>query len=126
MSGWIARTLDGIGRVLPAGRVPSPPIHRQPAALSGYAQRKALYAAAVHCSNLAFLTTDSNGIITGWNPGAERLFGYSAHEVIGRDIAALVPADRRDEIAMIRDKFRGGGRIENFPTVRLTKAGRCT
>lgn len=120
----ITRALEGIGPVPPVGGAASSPVHRQSAALSGHAQREALYAAAVHCSNLAFLTTDSNGIITGWNPGAERLFGYSADEVIGRDIEVLVPADRRDEIATIRDKFRRGARIENFATVRLTKDNR--
>lgn len=126
MPGWITRALEGAGRVLPARSrgVASADIKSPPAALSGHAQREALYAAAVHSSNLAFLTTDSNGIITGWNPGAESLFGYSADEAIGRDIEALVPPDRRDEIAMIRDKFRTGQRIENFATVRLTKDGR--
>ncbi len=93
-------------------------------ALAGYAERETLYAAAVHSSNLAFLTTDRAGAITGWNPGAERLFGYSAEEAIGRDVEMLVPPERRDEIAMIRDKFCRGQRIDNLSTVRLAKGGR--
>ena len=93
-------------------------------ALAGYAKSETLYAAAVHSSNLAFLTTDRGGLITGWNPGAERLFGYSAEEAIGRDTEMLVPPERRDEIPMIREKLRTGQRIDNMSTERLAKGGR--
>lgn len=127
MSGWITHALENAGRFLPArwrGVAAAAGITNFPAALSVRAQREALYAAAVHSSNLAFLTTDNDGIITGWNPGAERLFGYSTDEAIGRNIEVLVPPDRRDEIEMIRTKFRAGQRIESLATVRLTKDGK--
>ncbi len=93
-------------------------------ALAGYAKRESLYAAAVHSSNLAFLTTDRDGRITGWNHGAENLFGYSAGEAIGRDMEMLVPPERRDEIPIIRERFRTGQRIDNMNTVRVAKGGR--
>ena len=86
--------------------------------------RDSIYAAAVHSSHLAFLTTDTNGVITGWNPGAERLFGYTAEEAIGQDIEMTVPPERHHELSLIRDKFCAGERINNFRTVRMAKGGR--
>jgi PAS domain S-box-containing protein len=99
-------------------------IKSRSAALAGYAKREELYAAAVQSSNLGFLTTNTFGIITGWNPGSERLFGYSAEEAIGRGVEMLVPPERRDEIAMIREKCRTGERIDNFATIRVGKGGK--
>ena len=89
-------------------------IRLRTATIADYAERETLYAAAVHSSNLAFLTTDTNGIITGWNPGAERLFGYSSDEAVGRDVEMLVPTDRRDEVGSIRSKTQAGLRVDNF------------
>ncbi len=99
-------------------------IENRSAELAGYANREPLYVAAVHSSNLAFLTTDLDWVITGWNPGAERMFGYSAEEAIGQSMDMLVPPERNDETAMIREKFRNGERIDNLDTVRLAKGGR--
>lgn len=96
-------------------------IKSRSAALAGYAERELLYIAAVNSANLAFLTTDTNGTITGWNPGAERLFGYSADDAVGRNIEMLVPADRRDEIAFNRKIAQTGELVDNFATVRLGK-----
>src|ERR1035441_514811 len=119
MPGWINRAIDGIERVLPA---------RVPGAMSKLSTRLRrplrLMTAAVQSSNLAFLATDINGIITGWNQSAERLFGYSANEAIGCGTEMLVPDDRRHQVETIRGKFRAGERIDNMATVRLGKGGK--
>lgn len=85
---------------------------------------EAPFASAVQSLNLAFFTTDMAGIITGWNSGAEQLFGYSSQEIIGCDIAILVPIDRRGEIETIRSQLNNGQRVDNLATSRLAKGGR--
>lgn len=125
MARWINRTLASAGRMLPARwQRRASATADVPAAPSPEAQRDAFYAAAVNSSNLAFLTTDIHGLLTSWNPGAERLFGFSAKEAIGRDIESLVPPARQDEVELIRKKFRTGQRVERFSTIRVGKDGR--
>jgi PAS domain S-box-containing protein len=99
--------------------------HRRTAvALDQEAERARLYSAAVASSQDAILTMTPEGVLTGWNPGAERLFGYSAVEVIGQSYVNLVPPDRRDEPKTITAKILAGEPIEHFDTVRLHKSGR--
>ena len=74
-------------------------------------------------SDDAILSKDTNGIITSWNRGAERLFGYSADEVIGKSVTLLIPADRHDEEPQILERIRRGERIDHYETVRLRKDG---
>jgi PAS domain S-box-containing protein len=64
------------------------------------------------------------GVITSWNAGAQRLYGYSAEEVIGRSIALLVPPEREDELPTILKRLRRGERLAEFETVRVRKDGR--
>ena len=119
MPDWITRAFGGVGRALAArSSTFAASDDGSPSELSG---REALYAAAVHSWSLAFLSTDRDGIITGWNPGAENLFGYGAAEAVGRDIEAVVRPYRDDEVGIVRDKFRAGERIPNFATVSATK-----
>lgn len=80
-------------------------------------------AAIIESSDEAILSTDLQGIITSWNRGAERLFGYIADEAIGRPINILIPADRRDEEPRIFERLRRGERIDHFETVRQRKDG---
>jgi PAS domain S-box-containing protein len=80
-------------------------------------------AAIVESSDDAIIGKDLNGIITTWNRGAERLFGYSEQEVIGRPVTMLMPPDRVDEEAVILERIRRGERIEHFETVRRRKDG---
>jgi PAS domain S-box-containing protein len=80
-------------------------------------------AAIVQSSEDAIIAKTLDGIITDWNPGAERLYGYAAAEVVGRPISVLVPPDRQEELAGIMAGLRRGERIAPFETVRLRKDG---
>jgi PAS domain S-box-containing protein len=82
-----------------------------------------LLSAIVDSSDDAIISKDLNGIITSWNKGAERLFGYSAHEAIGKPVTILIPADRLDEEPQILSRIRSGERIDHFETVRRRKDG---
>jgi PAS domain S-box-containing protein len=80
-------------------------------------------AAIVESSHDAIIGKDLNGIVTSWNPGAERLFGYSAREMIGRPITTIIPPElQEDEQRILKTIGRGEG-VEHFETVRLTKGG---
>jgi PAS domain S-box-containing protein len=80
-------------------------------------------AAIVESSHDAIIGKDLNGIVTSWNPGAERLFGYSASEMIGRPITTIIPPElQEDEQRILKTIGRGEG-VEHFETVRLTKGG---
>ena len=80
-------------------------------------------AAIVDSSFDAIISKDLNSVITTWNPAAERLFGYSAAEAIGRSILFLIPENRRDEEAAIIARVRKGERVETYETVRLRRDG---
>ncbi len=87
-------------------------------------ERMAQLAAIVASSNDAIIGKTLDGVITSWNHGAERLFGYSAQEAIGRSIEFLIPAERQDEEVRIREAIASGEPVEHFETVRLHKDGR--
>ena len=80
-------------------------------------------AAVAEASDDAIVARDANGIITGWNPGAERLFGYPADEAMGRSITILTPVGYENEEPEIRERSRGGERIERYETKRRRKDG---
>ncbi len=84
----------------------------------------AYLAAIVESSDDAIISKDLDGIITSWNHGAERIFGYRAAEAIGQSIMIIVPPDRRAEEIEILAKLRRGERINHFETVRLAKDAR--
>lgn len=81
-------------------------------------------AAIVEFSDDAILTKDLEGTIVTWNKGAERLFGYTPDEAIGRSVQMLIPADRQDEEPRILAQIRRGDRIDHYETVRRCKDGR--
>jgi PAS domain S-box-containing protein len=80
-------------------------------------------ASLIETSEDAIITKDLKGIVTSWNKGAERIFGYEANEMIGKRISLLMPPDRPDEEPSILARLRKGQRIEHYETVRRRKTG---
>ena len=80
-------------------------------------------AAMVESSDDAIIGKSLEGIIMDWNRGAERLYGYTAAEVIGRPISLLIPQDRPDELPAIMEQLKRGERIDHYETERVTKHG---
>ena len=80
-------------------------------------------ASVAETSEDAIITKDLDGIITSWNKGAERIFGYEADEMIGKPINLLIPPDRPDEEPSILARLRKWQRIEHYETVRRRKDG---
>jgi PAS domain S-box-containing protein len=80
-------------------------------------------ASIVESSDDAIVSKDLNGVIINWNQGAERIFGYTAEEVVGKPITILIPPDRLDEEPSILERIRRGERVEHFETVRMRKHG---
>jgi PAS domain S-box-containing protein len=82
-----------------------------------------LLAAIVNSSDDAIVSKNLDGIVTTWNAGAERVFGYMAEEMIGQPVLKLVPKDRKEEEPRILDRLRRGERVDHFQTVRVRKNG---
>jgi PAS domain S-box-containing protein len=89
-----------------------------------YAERERLFSAAVESSHDAIVTKTLDGRITGWNPAAERLFGYTATEAVGHGIDLIVPPDRLSEMHDILYRIGRGEKIDHYETMRLRKDGR--
>jgi PAS domain S-box-containing protein len=79
--------------------------------------------AIIESAEDAIITKTLEGIITSWNKGAERIFGYTAQEIIGKPVATLIPPDHIDEEPRILARLRRGERIEHYETVRSRKDG---
>jgi PAS domain S-box-containing protein len=88
------------------------------------AEAQSLVSLIVASSDDAILSKDLNGTITSWNRGAERMFGYTAEEMIGSSILRIIPPDRHSEEAAILSKLRRGERVDHYETVRRKKDGR--
>jgi PAS domain S-box-containing protein len=80
-------------------------------------------AAIVNSSDDAIVSKDLTGVISSWNKGAERLFGYTAAETIGQSITMLIPPDRQGEEPEILARLKRGERVDHFETVRVRKDG---
>ena len=83
-----------------------------------------LLAAIVEASDDAIISKSLEGVVLTWNGGAERLFGYTAEEAIGRSIEILIPQELRHEERSILERLRRGERIVHYETVRMAKSGR--
>ena len=80
--------------------------------------------AIIESAEDAIISKTLDGIITSWNKGAERIFGYTAEEVIGKPVLILIPEEHLDEEPTILARLRAGDRIEHYETVRVRKDGR--
>jgi PAS domain S-box-containing protein len=85
---------------------------------------RARLAAIVESSEDAIIAKTLEGVITDWNRGAQKVYGYAAEEVLGKPINILVPPDRPNEIPTILEKLRNGEAIDHYETVRVAKDGR--
>jgi PAS domain S-box-containing protein len=109
---------DAKGRVIGASKV------ARDITQSKQADRAALLLSAiVDSSDDAIISKDLNGIITTWNIGAQRVFGYTAAEVIGKPVTILIPSDRLDEEPEILSRLKRGERVDHFETIRKRKDG---
>jgi PAS domain S-box-containing protein len=80
-------------------------------------------AAIVESSDDAIISKNLDGVIVSWNKGAERLYGYTAEEIVGKPLAILVPPEHSDELPAIMERLKRGERIEHYETVRVRKDG---
>lgn len=87
-------------------------------------EKQAMLSAIVESSDDAIISKDLNGIIRSWNPGAQRIFGYSEKEVVGKSVTILIPNERLQEEVRILSKIRNGESLDHFETVRKTKSGK--
>jgi PAS domain S-box-containing protein len=88
-----------------------------------FASPESLLAAIIGSSDDAIVSKDLNGIVTSWNHGAERIFGYTAEEMVGQPILRVIPPDRQQEEPKILEQLKLGNRIDHFETVRMRKDG---
>ncbi|REH01822.1 PAS domain-containing sensor histidine kinase [Flavobacterium aquicola] len=86
-------------------------------------EQQALMASIVNSSDDAIISKNINGIVTSWNVGAERILGYTADEMIGKNIGILVPLGCRDEEVKILNTIKSGHSVEHFETRRVKKNG---
>jgi PAS domain S-box-containing protein len=94
-----------------------------PQQAGGFDDPIGLLAAIVESSDDAIVAKTLDGTIIAWNAGAERLYGYTATEVVGRNISIVVPLDRSGELADLLNRLSNGERIDHFDTKRVTKGG---
>jgi two-component system sensor histidine kinase VicK len=99
-------------------------IARDITGLKKYSEKSLILSAIIDSTDDAIISKNLNGIITSWNPSAERIFGYLPEEIIGQSVLKLIPPDRQDEETLILSRLRKGERVQYFHTKRLTKAGK--
>jgi PAS domain S-box-containing protein len=109
---------DSEGRVIGASQ-----IARDITVLKRGARADLLLAAIVSSSDDAILSKSLEGVITSWNAGAKRIFGYEAEEMIGQPVTKLIPRERQDEEPKILERLRRGERVDHFETTRVRKNG---
>lgn len=109
---------DGQGKIVGASKVA-----RDITAQKRGSQADQLLAAIVSSSDDAIISKSLEGVITSWNEGARRIFGYAPDEIVGQSVLKLIPADRQDEEPRILERLRRGERVDHFETIRVRKNG---
>src|ERR1051325_8005042 len=92
-------------------------------AADDYERERAWLAAIIDSSDDAIISKTLDGVITSWNRGAERIFGWTADEAVGRHITLIIPPERQPEEDEVLARLRRGERIDHFETVRMAKDG---
>ncbi|MGO9533182.1 MAG: PAS domain-containing protein [Syntrophobacteraceae bacterium] len=77
----------------------------------------------VESSEDAIVALTLDGIVVGWDRGAQKIYGYQSQEVIGKPLSVLLPSDRPEDISKILDKIKSGERVDRYETTRLRKDG---
>jgi PAS domain S-box-containing protein len=98
--------------------MPNPIMHSDDA-------RTSLFRSIVESSDDAITSKTPEGILTSWNRGAERIYGYTAAEIIGKPVSILTPPGRPDDMHAILARIRDGERIEHYETTRVRKDGKA-
>jgi len=111
----LARLVPAVNRELRAAQERR--IHKQMEAT------QAFLASVVQSSNDSIIGTTMDGTVLSWNAGAERLYGYTASEMVGRSVTVLIPSFRLGELREIAEKLSRGEPVEHFETVRIRKDG---
>jgi PAS domain S-box-containing protein len=118
---WIRRTLQTLNTAhhqqIDTIREQAEQVHRADAVTKQLA-------AIVQSSEDAILSKSLDGMITSWNPGAEKIFGYSENEAVGQSILLLVPPELHEEEARMLERLRAGEKLSHYETERVTKSGR--
>jgi PAS domain S-box-containing protein len=86
-------------------------------------QRYRMLAAIVESSDDAIISKNLDGMITQWNKGAEKIYGYTESKIVGKPISTIIPPDHQDELVAILSRVSRGERVPHFETVRVTKGG---
>jgi PAS domain S-box-containing protein len=115
----ISPILDGDGKVIGASKIARDITERKRGQ-----EKQAMLASIVAASDDAIISKTLQGIITSWNPAAERLFGFAEDEAIGQHISLIIPVDRLDEEAYIIGEVSRGTKVDHFQTIRKTKYGK--
>jgi PAS domain S-box-containing protein len=87
-------------------------------------ETRMILASIVENSDDGIIGKTLDGIITSWNKGAEKIYGYSANEIIGKNVSILVPPNHQDEMPRILETIKNGGRIDRYETQRITRDGK--
>jgi PAS domain S-box-containing protein len=114
----ISPVRDAQGYIIGASK-----IARDTTEIKKAARNSRLLGAIVDSSDDAIISKNLDGIITSWNKSAERLFGYTAEEIIGKPVTILIPHDRLNEEPEIISRLKRGERVDHFETIRRTKDG---
>src|SRR5688572_5787847 len=114
----ISPVLDKQGRITGASAIARDITHEK-----RYREFRNFLASIIDSSDDAIVSKNLDGYILSWNRGAEKLYGYTESEIIGKHISTLTPAENPDEIPAIMERMRRGERIEHYETIRVKKDG---